>query len=592
MTTVTGLTADRMLAIEAASVIDGDVVSGNLILTKHDGSTINAGSVIGPAGPQGPPGSMTSVVASRPILDVGLANQIRAGRQLSPADFAAIGLNAPIALWNLSDSSDSSGNGRNLNNKGAVPFASGINGVANTAAQFAGLATQAFYISDSGAADPFRIKFGTWGCWFRTAKRGTLQRLMNKWNTSGGGGDVNWAIHVDQNNMAVSSANANGTVYSAAGFTDVADDRWHFLCASADGTMARIFVDGILEATGQALGYLLQNTPGPVNIGSFGADASTGAAQSFWGRIDEAFITSDILSEDQVYNLYCASVPHSLAVVPTRVSLNVRRRRKGAALVASDFPTQPLRLHNFSAGSLGDEGSNNTALTSNPGSGFIGSTPGADGSNNNAYAFSGAHTGLSSTDAGLPSGVATRSYGCWFKVPGAIGSTFQTIMSWGIISTGESRLDMIYSPAGQIRCINNGDVIYSSVLSDGLWHFIVSSEDSAALDGAKRKFYVDGKLVAISATFAATTPGGANSFRIGANPNGTQPWTGQIDCVFVCGYALTPDQIRVLYAKGSQVLSPSPKNVGDHVEGMDAANLYVAFDTLDSQYQVDLGVSP
>lgn len=56
MATVTGLTAARMVQIEAASVVDGDVVGGNLILTKHDGSTINAGSVVGPTGPQGPQG--------------------------------------------------------------------------------------------------------------------------------------------------------------------------------------------------------------------------------------------------------------------------------------------------------------------------------------------------------------------------------------------------------------------------------------------------------------------------------------------------------------------------------------------------------
>lgn len=45
-------TAARMAAIEAASVISGAVngVSGHLILTKHDGSTIDAGNVVGPAG--------------------------------------------------------------------------------------------------------------------------------------------------------------------------------------------------------------------------------------------------------------------------------------------------------------------------------------------------------------------------------------------------------------------------------------------------------------------------------------------------------------------------------------------------------------
>lgn len=56
MATITGLTAARMQEIEAASVIDGDIVAGNLILTKHDGTQIDAGPVVGPAGPPGPTG--------------------------------------------------------------------------------------------------------------------------------------------------------------------------------------------------------------------------------------------------------------------------------------------------------------------------------------------------------------------------------------------------------------------------------------------------------------------------------------------------------------------------------------------------------
>lgn len=56
MATITGMTADRMLSIEAATVVDADVVSGHLILTRHDGSTVDTGSVVGPTGPQGLPG--------------------------------------------------------------------------------------------------------------------------------------------------------------------------------------------------------------------------------------------------------------------------------------------------------------------------------------------------------------------------------------------------------------------------------------------------------------------------------------------------------------------------------------------------------
>jgi microcystin-dependent protein len=58
MTTVTGLTAERMLEIEGATVVSGYIDTNNhLILTKFDGTTIDAGELPpGPEGPQGPPG--------------------------------------------------------------------------------------------------------------------------------------------------------------------------------------------------------------------------------------------------------------------------------------------------------------------------------------------------------------------------------------------------------------------------------------------------------------------------------------------------------------------------------------------------------
>lgn len=53
MGTVTGLTAARMEAIEAASIVDGAVVGDNLILEKFDGSLVDAGNVRGAAGTNG-----------------------------------------------------------------------------------------------------------------------------------------------------------------------------------------------------------------------------------------------------------------------------------------------------------------------------------------------------------------------------------------------------------------------------------------------------------------------------------------------------------------------------------------------------------
>ena len=58
MATVTGFTAQRMQEIEDNTVVSGTVVDGDLILTKQDGSTINAGAVQGPTGATGPTGDV------------------------------------------------------------------------------------------------------------------------------------------------------------------------------------------------------------------------------------------------------------------------------------------------------------------------------------------------------------------------------------------------------------------------------------------------------------------------------------------------------------------------------------------------------
>lgn len=53
MATITGYTAERMQAIEDSAIIDGEVVGDDLILTRYDTTTINAGSVRGPTGSPG-----------------------------------------------------------------------------------------------------------------------------------------------------------------------------------------------------------------------------------------------------------------------------------------------------------------------------------------------------------------------------------------------------------------------------------------------------------------------------------------------------------------------------------------------------------
>lgn len=64
MASVTGYTAERMQEIEDAAIVDGNVVGGDLILTRYDTSTINAGSVIGPTGPAGAAGTSSPTIVT------------------------------------------------------------------------------------------------------------------------------------------------------------------------------------------------------------------------------------------------------------------------------------------------------------------------------------------------------------------------------------------------------------------------------------------------------------------------------------------------------------------------------------------------
>jgi len=532
-------------------------------------------------------------LATRSVLDIGILNQTRAGHVLGVvSDFAsALGLPTPVGLFNLSNTTNN-GSGGALINKGSVPFGPGIMGAATEAALFAGSTAQALFVVDTGGGDPFRLKVGTWGAWSRTAKRGVAQFVVSKLHTSTAAN--NWFdLQVGSTNVLSARAWIGGTPTEVAGTTDIADDRWHFIVVTYDGSILRAYVDGVLEGSVAVTGGLLSGGACPFNIGAAAADGSTAASFPHFGRIDEAFVTPDVLSADQARLLYCARFAHGYSATPLRASLGVRRPRKGGPLVSGDFPSQPLRLHNFTAAAVTDAGSNNQSLTNTNAAVAV---AGADGAQNGAFNFVGASSqSLTSTDTGLPSGTAAATLGCWVKSTlGGSGSAVN-VVSYG---SGSTYRCLSIGPAGLPTVADNAEGTAGSKatgtvsLLDGLWHFMVGVFDPAAADGLLRKLYVDGKLVgAQTAALVAVTLAGAGGFAIGRTNSPPLYFTGQIDGVFLHSAALTASQIASLYAKGSLALPSSPKATDAHVEAFDAANIWAVFDTLESQHQVDLAVS-
>jgi hypothetical protein len=59
MATVTGYTAARIQEIEDQAIVSGQVIGNDLILTRYNNQTINAGNVRGPQGVQGPTGDVS-----------------------------------------------------------------------------------------------------------------------------------------------------------------------------------------------------------------------------------------------------------------------------------------------------------------------------------------------------------------------------------------------------------------------------------------------------------------------------------------------------------------------------------------------------
>jgi hypothetical protein len=60
MATITSLTADAILAIQDATIVDASLDGSNhLILTTYGGTNIDVGSVIGPTGADGVSGAIS-----------------------------------------------------------------------------------------------------------------------------------------------------------------------------------------------------------------------------------------------------------------------------------------------------------------------------------------------------------------------------------------------------------------------------------------------------------------------------------------------------------------------------------------------------
>ena len=97
-------------------------------------------------------------------------------------------------------------------------------------------------------------------------------------------------------------------VHDWYGETDVADDQWHHLVATFDGTEKRIYIDGELDASTDSTTEVIgagQSRFGFIGTGSEAGefDAATGPTWAFNGIMDEYLMFHRALSEAEIEHL-------------------------------------------------------------------------------------------------------------------------------------------------------------------------------------------------------------------------------------------------------------------------------------------------
>lgn len=503
---------------------------------------------------------MATSTISRQVYEVGVPGNIRAGRELTVQDFLDCGLSAPRALWNLSTLQDSSGNGLHLTNGGTTPPlpTKGVMGDVNGARYFSGQGATPPFLSAPSTAQQ---AYGSWSCWFRSARKDLYQDLISVYDA---GGLLSYEMQIGGargNVRALISVSGNDTVFwFSEGQSYVCDNKFHFVTYTWDGSFIQIFLDGRLDFMGRipfgaaVPGPLYTGHAKPVYIGSRQVNVNARVA----GTIDEVSICPEVMTLAQHRHLMAAKIEHNQENATTRkLGVYFDRYTRTSKYEASDFPTQPLVGYNFNSGHLYRD--NYGSLSKHLGSvvGTLTEYSDVDGSSTGGVAST---TGVASyfqaSDTGLPASSESFTASVWLKWSDL--SSWAGFMAFGnSIGTGAFRIycGMAGVDPGKIVVDTQATALILTTpqgMHDADWHQVVFVQDYEKL-GEKVTLYVDGVSVGSVDTYSGTwTTGTSNSFRVGTSWTTKQYFTG----VFVCKYAMKPEEVAFLYSKRGKLMVP------------------------------------
>lgn len=207
--------------------------------------------------------------------------------------------------------------------------------------------------------------------------------------------------------------------------------------------------------------------------------------------------------------------------------------------IKASLANYPVSFWSFDNGSATDGFGNNHGTLNG---GMTCSSAGVIGK---ACYFDGSNDWITKTSpSGLPLGNNPFTISAWVNFDST--PNFKIITAWG--SMGSRGVNWFTISGGKLMHINfnnSGDLAANTALSANKWHHVV-----VTYDGAKRRFYADGKLDGENTPQTMAVTGGDFTIAYDANGNGHH-YKGYIDEVQVYSGAISFSQIKKMYAEGA-----------------------------------------
>lgn len=459
----------------------------------------------------------------------------------------------PVGWWKFDENTgvegastrDSSGNGNNLTVTNYIPsfWGSGKYGSALHTLNADGITSRAQVLDPAGELLDFSdTQNYTLNVWVKLLQAENTDQVIYY---KGGNADTEtgYSLRVNSSNQfRCQYADANVGARDSAVSTTVTTDRlWHNVACvmdrtgTATGTIGlHVFVDGKLEGSDTTLTELTGVNARTIQI----------------GETDATFEYEAYIDEVKVYNY--ARTPAQIAWDYNKGGPIAQYRfdECTGATAYNGAPTgSGVAAGNNGTITIGATGTYTSAGTCSSGTSTQSWNGGTTGKYSSALALDGTDD-YAVVTAGAPLNTLSGAFSVSAWVNAAtldasyrrIVSMNHTTQNWFIENNGGTPGQILWSPGGTSGQSSTG----APLITTGIWYHIVMTNDRATA-----KLYING-IQRDSLSFTGTTATTGN-IGIGADDNGSTPWSGRIDDVRIYNYALTAAQVKTVMNEGSAV---------------------------------------